>query len=219
MISHTFTNVHLGQTFQLQEYIPNMQNTRLVCLKSIIYWIGWYNVKGKQHIATKTKQIDIESGLYNFKDLKDIFSKENIDLSVNKNNGIATLEIPVGTEIEISKGTLALLGIASKRGRFTAGRYIGTKMVDFAKPKELHVYLDQINTTDNFENGVPSSLLAIIPISDISFGKCVHLSFDRPVFKNLTNGCITELSFRITDENEVPIDNHGLPILVELNIQ
>ena len=67
MISHTFTNVN--QTFELQEYIPNMQNTRLVCLKSIIYWIGWYNVKGKQHIATKTKQIDIESGLYNFKDL------------------------------------------------------------------------------------------------------------------------------------------------------
>ena len=40
MISHTLTNVNLGQTFQLQEYIPNMQNTRLVCLKSIIYWIG-----------------------------------------------------------------------------------------------------------------------------------------------------------------------------------
>ena len=184
-----------------------------------IYWIGWHNVKGKQYIATKTKKIYIENGFYNFKDFKDIFSKENIDLSVNKNNGIAKLEIPVGTEIEISKGILALLGIVSKHGRFTADQYMGTKMVDFAKPKELHVYLDQISSTDNFVNGVPSSLLAIIPVSDIPFGKCVHLSFDRPVFKNLTIGCITELSFKINDENEVLIDNHGLPILVELNIQ
>ena len=219
MISHTFTNVNLGQSFQLQKYISNMQSICKVGLKSMVYWIGYYNLNDKQYIATKTKQIDIENGLYNFKDFKDIFSKENIDLSVNKNNGIATLEVPVGTEIEISKEILALLGITSKHGRFTAGKYTGTKMVDFAKPKELHVYLDQINSTDNFVNGVPSSLLAIIPVSDISFGKCAYHSFDRPVFKNLTNGCITELSFKITDENNVLIDNHGLPIIVELNIK
>ena len=78
--------------------------------------------------------------MYNFKDLKDIFSKESIDLSVNKNNGLATLEIPVRTEIELTSGILSLLGIVSKHGRLTAGQHVGTKMVDFAKPKELCVY-------------------------------------------------------------------------------
>ena len=60
---------------------------------------------------------------------------------------------------------------------------MGTKMVDFAKPKELRVYLDQINTTSNYVNGVPSSLLTIIPVSDKSFGRAVHLSFACPAFK------------------------------------
>ena len=46
-------------------------------------------------------------------------------------------------------------------------------MVDFAKPKELRVYLDQINTTSNYVNGVPSSLLKIIHVSDKSFGRVV----------------------------------------------
>ena len=108
---------------------------------------------------------------------------------------------------------MALLGIVSKHGRFTAGQYLGNKMV--------HVYWNQINSIDILVNGVPSLLLAIIPVSDISFVICAYLSFDRPVFvyKNLTNGCNTELSFKITDENDVPIDNYGLPFLVELNIQ
>ena len=122
-------------------------------------------------------------------------------------------------EIELSSGILPLLGIVSKHGRLTAGRHIGTKMVDFAKPKELRVNLHQINTANNFVNGVPSSLLTIIPVSDGPFGKAVYLSFVRPVFKQLINGCITELSFRITYGNDAPRDNHGLPISVELVIK
>ena len=39
---------------------------------------------GKQYIAIKNKKIALENGLYNIKDFKDIFSKESIDLSVNK---------------------------------------------------------------------------------------------------------------------------------------
>ena len=125
----------------------------------------------------------------------------------------------MSTEIELTCGILSLLGIVSKHGRLTAGQHVGTKMVDFAKPKELRVYLDQINTTSNYLNGVPSSLLTIILVSDKSFGRAVYLSFARPAFKLLINGCITEFSFKIADENDILIDNHGLPILVELVIQ
>ena len=109
-----------------------------------------------------------------------------MDLSVNKNNVIASLEIPVGTEIELTSGTLSLLGIVSKHCRLPAGQHVGTKSVDFAKPKELRVDLDQINTASNYVNGVPSSLLTIIPVSD-KFGRALHLSYARPAI----NGCIT----------------------------
>ena len=51
-------------------------------------------------------------------------------------------------------------------------------------------------------------------MSDKSFGRAVYLSFAHPAFKQLING-----SFKIADEKDIPIDNYGLPILVELAIQ
>ena len=127
MISHILTNVQFGKPYQLQSYIDNRDSNKTVSLKSINYWVGWHNVIGKQYIAIKNKKIALENGLYNFKDLKNIFSKESIDLSVNKNNELATLEIPVGTEIELTSGILSLLRIVSKHGRLTAGQHVGTK--------------------------------------------------------------------------------------------
>ena len=51
--------------------------------------------------------------------------------------------------------------------------------------KELRIYLDRINTATNFVNGAPSTLLAIIPVSDRMFGKAVACRFECPVFKSL----------------------------------
>ena len=183
MISHTLTNVQLRKPFQLQTYIDNRDSDKMVGLNSITYWVGWYNITGKQYITTKNKRIDLETGLYNFNGLRQIFEDESISLSVNNTNGVITIKIPQNMEIELSSGILLLLGIVSKHGRLTAGRHVGTKMVDFAKPKELRVYQDQINTANNYVNGIPSSLLIIIPVFDRPFGKAVYLSFARPILK------------------------------------
>ena len=129
-----------------------------------------------------------------------MFSNECIDLSVNKSNGFITLEIPSGTEIHLSSGILSLYGIVSTHGRVAAGRHMGDKIVDFARPKELRIYPDQINTATNFVNGKSCTILAIILVSDRPFGKAVVCRFEYPAFKKLTNSCITELPVRITDE-------------------
>ena len=133
-------------------------------------------------------------------------------MSVNKANGLITLEIPPSTEIQLSIGILFLLGIVSKHGRLAAGRHTGDEIVDCAQPEELRIYLDQTN-------GLSSTLLAIVPVSDRPFGKAVACRFECPVFKKLINGCITELSVRITDENDTVLNNHDLPITTELLIQ
>ena len=52
MISHTLTNVQ--KPCQLQNYIDNRDSTKMIGLKSITYWVGWYNVTGKQYLATKS---------------------------------------------------------------------------------------------------------------------------------------------------------------------
>ena len=193
MISHTLTNVQ--KPCQLQNYIDNRDSTKMIGLKSITYWVGWYNVTGKQYLATKSKMTDLEPGLYNFNDLRLIFSDESVILYVNYTNGFVTLEIPPNKEIELSSGILSLLGL--KHGRLRAGSHTGHKMIDIAKTKELHVSLDQINTTNNFLDGEPSTLLGIVPVSNKPFGKVVSCRFEFPIFKKLINGCITELSVRI----------------------
>ena len=72
----------------------------MIGLKSITYWVGWYNVTGKQYLATKSKTTDIKPSLYNFNDLRQIFSDKSVILSVNYTNGFVTLETPPNKEIE-----------------------------------------------------------------------------------------------------------------------
>ena len=138
-------------------------------------------------------------------------------MSANYTNGFVTLEIPPNKEIELTSGISSLLGF--KKSKFAVGKYKGDKMIDFAKTKELRVFLDQINTTNNFLDGEPSTLLGIVPVSNKPFGKVVSCQFEFPIFKKLINGCITELSVRITDQNNIVLDNNNLPIKIEVLIQ
>ena len=57
MITHTLTNAQLGKPYQLLNYIDNRNNEKTIGLKSITYWVGWYNVTGKQYISTETKEL------------------------------------------------------------------------------------------------------------------------------------------------------------------
>ena len=116
---------------------------------------------------------------------------------MNNTNLFITIEIPQNMEIEVSNEILSLLGIVSKHGRLTAGRYIGDKIINFAKLKDLRIYVDQINTATNYVDGTPSTLLEIIPVSAKPFGKVVSHRFESPIFKKLANGCITELQMKI----------------------
>ena len=138
-------------------------------------------------------------------------------MSANYTNGFVTLEIPPNKEIELSSGISSLLGL--KHRRLTAGKHTGHKMIDIAKTKELRVFLDQINTTNNFLDGEPSTLLGTIPVSNKPFGKVASCQFEFPIFKKLINGCITELSVCITDQNNIVLDNNNLPIIIEVLVQ
>ena len=211
MISHTLTNFQ--KPFQLQNYIDNRDSTKIIGLKSIIYWVGWYNVTGKQYLATKSKRTDIKPGSYNFNDLRQIFSDESVILSVNYTNRFVTLETPPKKEIELSSEISSLIGL--KHRQLTAGIHAGHKMIDIAKTKELRVFVDQTNITNNFLDGEPSTLLGIVTVSNKLFGKVVSCRFEFPIFKKLINGCITELSVRITDQNTIVLDNNNLPIIIE----
>ena len=124
------------------------------------------------------------------------------------------MEIPTNTELRLSAGILSLLGISKQR---LTGKHYGK--IDLIKPKWLYIYLNKISTATNYVDGAPSTLLAIIPVTDKPFGKNVVHRFESPIFKKLENGCITELSLQITDETGTVLNNHGLPIIIGLLIK
>ena len=210
---HTISNI--DKTINLQQYIDNRDGNKRIGLKSITYTVGWYNLVDEYVQKTGQRPNKIPDGYYSFQNISDIFQSNNITLSVNETNGIASLITP--TEIKISKGLKQMLGFGNKR-KFAANEtHYGEKIVDFAIYKSLYVHLEQLNTAYNYFDGNQSTILAPIPIENKEFGDIITVRFEHPEYKRLMNDAITELKFEIRDENNNKIINH-LPINCVLEI-
>ena len=137
-------------------------------------------------------------------------------MTVNEVNDIVSLETP--NEIKISNGFKKMLGFGNK-GQFTANQtYEGEISLDFAVIETLYIHLKQLNTSHNYFNGTPSSVLSVIPVPNKVFGDIVLVRFEHPVYELLTSDAITELTLEVRDGNNILIDNHRLPISAVLEI-
>lgn len=210
---HTISNI--DKTINLQQYIDNRDGNKRIGLKSITYGVGWYNVVDEYLQKTGERPNKISDGYYSFQQIADLFQSNNITLSVNERNGIASLITP--NELKISKGLKQMLGFGNKQ-RFAANEtYYGERTVDFAVYKSLYVYLEQLNTSNNYLDGMPSAVLTVVPVENKEFGEITTERLEHPEYKCLTNGTITELKLEIRDENNNKIINH-LPINCILEI-
>ena len=97
------------------------------------------------------------------------------------------------------------------------GIYIGKQSIDLAPYKQLYVHLEQVNTSSNYFNGVPSTVIGVMPVVNKQFGDIVYTRF-YPEYRCLSNGTITELTIKVRDEHGNKIDNHGLPMSCVLEI-
>ena len=211
---HTISNIN--KTINLQQYIDNKCGIKRIGLKSFTYTIGWYNLVDEYIQKTDESLKKITNGYYSFQQIADIFQSNNITLSVNGTNGIASLITP--NELKISKGLRQILGFGNKRRFAVNETHYGEKTIDFAPFKQLYVHLEQINSAYNFFDGAPSNILAVVPIENKSFGDIVHTHFSNPEYKQLTHGDISELSISVCDENGQKINNNGFPISCVLEI-
>ena len=81
---------------------------------------------------------------------------------------------------------------------------------------EMIINLDEVNNTDNLENGKPSnSLLTYHVTSNEDFTSFKPLD---PQYKKLKSGEFTSLTLRITDQNN-DIITDGLQVTVVLHIR
>ena len=92
---------------------------------------------------------------------------------MNKSNGIVTMTVPLKYEINLSDELKSTFGFQNLVDWLGPGTYIGNKTVNRATMKSLYIYLNEINTTKNFLNGMPTNVIQIIPISNKSFGQVV----------------------------------------------
>lgn len=211
---HTISN--FDRTVKLQQYIDNKCGNKKIGLKSFTYTMGWYNLIDEYIKKNANSPDKIMNGYYSFQQIADIFKSNNITLSVNETNGIASLITP--DELRISKDLKQILGFENKK-KFSADEtHYGERTIDFALYKQLFVHLEQINSTYNFFDGAPSNILGVVPVENKSFGDIVHTHFSNPEYKQLTHGDISELSISVRNENGQKINNNGLPINCVLEI-
>ena len=205
----------INKTINLQQYIDNKDGNKLIGLKFISYNIGWFNIfNGIIEKNRKKKQI-IETGYYSFQQLSNEFEKGKIELTVNETNGIASLYTT--TEISLNKDLRNILGFQNKEIFESNITHLGNKFVDLAIYKSLYIHLEQISTSNNFLDGISSTLLTVIPVENKEFGENITVRFEHPEYKYLINGKITELKLEIRDEKNNKIINH-LPITCVLEI-
>ena len=211
---HTISNI--DNTINLQQYIDNREGNKRVGLKSFTYALGWYNVVNEYVQKTGERPHRIQDGYYSFQQIVDVFHGLNIALSVDETNGIASLV--TDNEVKISKGLKLMLGFGNKRKLEANTTHVGNKCLDFATVKSLYIHLEQLNTSKNYFNGAPSTVLAVVPIGNKEYGDILSVRFEHPLYKCLSNGAITELGISVRDEYNRKIDNHGLSMSVILEI-
>ena len=201
----------------LQQYIDNRDGNKCIGLKSFTYTLGWYNIETELIQKKGEEQFRVPPGYYSFQQISDIFHGLKITLSVNEVNGIVTMN--ANTEVKITKGLRSMLGFSKGRWFTPNKNHTSEKPLDFAVIKSLYVHLEQLNTSHNYFNGAPSTILAVIPVPNKAFGDVVATRFEQPEYKCLQNGTIGELKLEVRDENNNKIDNHGLPINAILEIK
>ena len=106
--------------------------------------------------------VRIQPGYYSFQQLADIFHSHKISMSVNETNGRVTLSTP--SELKISKRLKSMLEFQVNGRFFPKHTYQGDRPLDFAVIKSLYVHLSDINESQNYHNGSPSDVLAVIPL-------------------------------------------------------
>ena len=209
----------INGTVFLKQYIDNRKSDKRIGLKSITYYLDWYNISN-ENIKTIEREYTIPAGYYSFDLLAEKFSKIDVILEVDSSNGI--VQLISDKEFEISNKLKTMLGYSKEKTfKTNTGRtkiFISDKPLDLMPIKLMYIHLMELNTSQNYFNGSPSTILSTVPIENRKFGDVITTRFVHPEYKCLMNGAISELKLEARDENNKKINNNGFPISCVLEI-
>ena len=220
-------------TFTFPVPIDNQDGTLKIGIKNIGYWVGFYNIYGDQicrYARNGQDSVDfkIEPGLYSFNEISRDLRKDvkGLSLALNKTTGLIELSIPDDVELWLPEAVKYMIGLDDDG--WLRGNYVGDRPVEFLPVRGISIYLDEALTTNNLstnksDNIVNSTLLGNIPMLSENFGQYFSLHYDNPTFIDLAAGEINQLEFslklRWQNRAEHNLDNHGMPITLELEIK
>jgi len=87
----------------------------------------------------------------------------------------------------------------SRRQQIT-GKNINDTVPSFLTHGTLSIFVDSIDSTENYVDGKFSTLLANVPCRGGQFGDYITYPVLNPLFKRLCNGYISELNVTVKDE-------------------
>jgi hypothetical protein len=221
----TLLNVQDGEAVGLQQCVDNSKSDRRVGLRSLTWWVGWFNWEGgkamlwRRRNSANPSSCLIPAGLYSERQVTESItaSFSGLQIAVGEHDGVVNFTVPAGYEVRLSDHLRQLYGL-DDRGWLDPGQYTGDRPVNFLPSKTVGVRLHQLNTTSNVVNGAPSNVLTYLPVHCLNFGKVWSINFDRPEMKLLQGGAITELKIELVDSYGQKINNNGLPVHVTLEI-
>ena len=144
---HTLCNVQRGEAIPLEQYINNHGGCLQVGLQNFTLTVGWYNVPegvsfrewNKSNSLTKTFRVPPR--FYGFRELKAVLesSKSDVLLEANPVNGVVSVTIGSGWELNLPAGLITILGLnpalAGRQEWITSGTHMGVQSLDFVIPR------------------------------------------------------------------------------------
>jgi hypothetical protein len=198
----------------LQHVIDNTCDKYCVTPIEISYYAGYFNINETNSAyrysnGVSTFNATIAEGLYSvdtyFQAIKSaILIPDNINYSLNVNNGTVTISVVAPYTFSIIQANRELLGFDSLQTITSSAT--SDNPINFLPNKMLYFHLKQIKNKNNYFNGNNSDILARLPLTSANFGTLVQYRFDRPYSIVLDNSTITSLELTITDENNNIID-------------
>ena len=220
----TLSNHDTSKKVDLAYGIDNCDGNKEVTVHEVSYTIKWLNVTGTEYyIDIKKREAPAErsvlpEGYYNFCILKEtLFDPHGIDISLNKANLKVKVNFARNTEITnlvLSRELANLLGFEQTHG---GGRktFEADYPINFGVHKLLYIHLQELNSAKNLHNGVPSTLLRIVPAGALGFCDTVVIRFPTPQFKSLQTDHINALHLHIQGDGKL-VDVDDICVVLEI---
>ena len=136
--------------------------------------------------SSGTKRTVLTEGYYNFCELKEsLFDPIDVEAYLNK----ANLKIKINfsknrdvQELSFSSKLAEILGNEMKR-EGSKKVYVGVNPVNLGVHKFLYIHLHELNSAENLHNGVPSTLLRVVPAGSLGFCDTEVIRFPSLQFK------------------------------------